>query len=215
MKKPIQINLGCGISLVKDFINVDKFMDKDKLKAGLYGGINSLTGEELVVDSSCKFVQADMCELPFKDNYADYIESVDAVEHLPCHRVLLAFKEMYRVLKPGGKLVIITTDFDNLAKLWVKVIAGKPFDEKTIDNFTNLMEVIYGNQQHEGEYHTVPMNPHFLGYLLMHAGFEHKKIDMRIFPMGGPVPGRKFQKTLKILKGGSARTDVLWARATK
>lgn len=59
------------------------------------------------------------------------------------------------------------------------------------------------------------MNPRFLGYLLMHSGFKQNKIDMRIFPMGGPVPGRKFQKTLKILKGGSARTDVLWARATK
>ena len=50
-------------------------------------------------------------EMPFPDNSFDYIVSSEVIEHTmdPLH----AFNELYRVLKPGGKLVLTTPN-----KLW-------------------------------------------------------------------------------------------------
>jgi ubiquinone/menaquinone biosynthesis C-methylase UbiE len=44
--------------------------------------------------------------LPFTDNYFDEIYSRNLLEHLK--NVGFAVKEMVRVLKPGGKLILIT-----------------------------------------------------------------------------------------------------------
>jgi 2-polyprenyl-3-methyl-5-hydroxy-6-metoxy-1,4-benzoquinol methylase len=45
-------------------------------------------------------------EMPFPDNHFDYVISSEVIEHVPApHR---AIDELYRVLKPGGTLVITT-----------------------------------------------------------------------------------------------------------
>ncbi len=45
-------------------------------------------------------VQADICDLPFKDKSFDVILCNHVLEHIPDDKT--AMKEMYRVLKPGG-----------------------------------------------------------------------------------------------------------------
>jgi len=51
-----------------------------------------------------KFVTADAHELPFRSNYFDTVTAIEVLEHL--HKPQKALKEIYRVLKPGGYLVI-------------------------------------------------------------------------------------------------------------
>lgn len=51
---------------------------------------------------------ADIMELPFEDNTFDKITCVSVIEHVQDDRK--ALKELIRVLKPGGRL-IITTDY--------------------------------------------------------------------------------------------------------
>jgi len=48
-------------------------------------------------------IKADLCELPFQDNYYDLILCNHVLEHIPEDQKDM--QEMYRVLKPGGTLI--------------------------------------------------------------------------------------------------------------
>jgi SAM-dependent methyltransferase len=208
-KEKIKINLGCGIIPVDGFINVDKFYTEEQLKSkkGIF--------VDALFTKKTKYVQGDMLDLPFKENYADYIETVDAIEHISFRFVLKAVQEMYRVLKPGGKLVIVTTNFNQLAQLWTDTIARLPLnDQEAFEKYKNLMEVIYGNQAYGGEFHTTAFNPQFLNLLLVQAGFNPKKINIFVYPMGNAEIRKKI-KTQVWEKNAVCRTEMLLAEVTK
>ena len=214
---PIWLNIGCGVSLAKPpFINVDNFFDiKDleygqKTKKGMYKNAR--------IPKGAMFVRGDMCDLPFDDNYADYIECNDAIEHIPMNLILKALSEMYRVLKPGGKLGLSTTNFDELAKLWNLHIVGRTLstdDEKK--RYFTLSQVIYGNQAGPGEFHKSPFNPFSLGYYLQNAGFKLGDISITIFPTNSPVrmPQKAYGDIAKKLENTVILTEMMWAEAIK
>lgn len=212
IKKPIQINLGSGIHLSAGFINVDNFFDRKDLEEG----IRTKDGlyRNAIIDKGAEFVRADICDLPFKDNFADYIETIDTIEHIGFWSVNKALAEMYRVLKPGGKLSLMTTNFDELARLWTLEVANKPLeDNEVLKRYSILMAVIYGNQAGPGEYHRVPFNPYSLAYWLKEAGFDPKKFSITIYPSSStkwpPI------KTHALPEGTSILTEMLWVDAIK
>jgi SAM-dependent methyltransferase len=207
--KKIQINIGCGIMVRKDFINVDKYVTLDQIRK-----LEKLKIKDAVVEEGGIFIKGDMCKLPFKDEYADYIETIDAIEHISFRKIQKAFNEMFRVLKKGGKLTLITTNFDALAAEWVNTFSGKEPGEINMVKYLDLMEVIYGNQIHAGEFHSVPFNPYFLGYLLQQAGFKVPKIKMTIFPIGSRIPAAKM-KTQKWDKNALTRSEMILVEVTK
>jgi len=57
--------------------------------------------------SKIRIRQVDLTRMPFPDGHFEYITSISVVEHIP--RVEATIAEMYRCLKPGGKL-LLTTD---------------------------------------------------------------------------------------------------------
>jgi SAM-dependent methyltransferase len=78
----IKLNIGCGTTILKDHINVDVFD---------FPGID-------------KKHDLNKYPYPFKDNYADEILASHVIEHL--NEPDVCVKELYRMLKPGGKLII-------------------------------------------------------------------------------------------------------------
>ena len=218
MKKEVWLNLGCGILLAeKPFINVDKFLYFEDLVKGKARKDPAYINVRIPKD--CKFVHASMTKIPFKDNSVDYVEANDSIEHLSWNEVDVALKEMYRVLKPGCKLGILTTNFDELAKLWTTTITGNLLNtQKSIDRYLWLSQAIYGNQSHGGEYHRVPFNPYSMAYRLQNAGFKLDKITIDIYPTGSPgvVKSKAFAYNKKFLEEKTRIiSEMMWVEAIK
>jgi len=202
-KKKIQLNLGCGVYWAKDFINVDNWIDEKlaRKKKGIYG--------QAVIQPGSKFMKGDMLKLPFPDNYADYIECHDAIEHIPMMDVQTAVDEMYRVLKPGGKVLIVTVDFNDVARKWLENVDDMHFDMmKFIDEATT----VYGRQITQGDFHRCPFTPFFMNFLMSKAGFKSPKIV--IVKRGfGPPPG--LLKAIKYGKNAKLKHNMLYGEAVK
>lgn len=71
--------------------------------------------------SNAEFVSCDVCELPFADNTFDAISCRLGFMFFP--DMQLAAKEMFRVLKPGGRLVTSVWDVPE-KNFWVTAIGG-------------------------------------------------------------------------------------------
>ncbi len=178
-KREVLLNLGCGVHLFSGFINVDKHLTEEGLrsKEGMY--------ENTIYPKGAKFVQGDILDLPFKDNYADYIECLEVLEHLPWRDVERAVKEIYRVLKPGGKAVLMVPDMDDMCRGWLAQVTDKVFDHY---KFFSLIQQFFGNQIHPGEYHQSGFTPTYIRGMFNACGFDLKKIDVTLYPYGSHPP---------------------------
>jgi len=68
------------------------------------GHIEYAKAKTLELGLECTFVNADATAMPFADNTFDLYYSHTVAEHIP-HKPF--FGEQYRVLKPGGKIVVL------------------------------------------------------------------------------------------------------------
>jgi len=85
----IILDFGCKNSKAKEAVGVD---------------INPNSSADIVHD-------LDMAPYPFPDNHADLIYAKQILEHLNNPKILI--QEAYRILKPGGKLIIEVPHFSN------------------------------------------------------------------------------------------------------
>lgn len=152
-KKEVKLNLGCGYyQLPSPWINVDKFVP---------------------ASDDVNFVEADVRELPFEKDYADYIMIDNVLEHLPQADVPVVLYEIRRVLKKGGKALIVVPDFNDIATIWVEYAKGNAYDHNTHKFFA---EIIFGSQVHEGEYHKSAFYPPYLSSLLHSVGLHRHEL---------------------------------------
>ena len=215
-KEEIWLNLGSGVHMADGFINVDNFFTLEHLKEGERTKKGAFQNARVVKDS--KFIKADILHLPFKDNYADYIECNDVIEHQAMNEVLPFLQEIYRVLKPGAKVGLATVNFDELARLWTKHITGNRMEkQEDWDLLINISQVIFGNQAGPGEFHKVPFNPFLLGFYFQKAGFKLENITINVYPTGSPylAPQKAYEHVKEKLKNSIVRTEQLWVEAKK
>ncbi|BAZ02111.1 cyclopropane-fatty-acyl-phospholipid synthase [Tolypothrix tenuis PCC 7101] len=62
--------------------------------------------QKLNLSDRSQFLVADAQEMPFADNSFDLVWSLESGEHMP--NKIKFLQECYRVLKPGGKLIMVT-----------------------------------------------------------------------------------------------------------
>ena len=176
----MKLNLGSGTILKSGFINVD------------------------IIDQKAKnYVKADIRKLPFKDDYADYVEMMSVLEHIPFREVTDTLKEIRRVMKWGAELVLLTDNFDCVAVDWIRAVMDGRMGEE-------IMETVFGNQKHDGEFHKSGFNPKLLYEALSNAGFHNIRIQN--VPQNTPVP--QFG-TVPAEPDKFIRTDQLYAKAVK
>lgn len=205
--KKIKLNLGCGVKLRSGFINVDKYFSLEDLKKkeGIF--------RDAEVQPDSEFVQADILKLPFKNNFADYILCIDVIEHLKIQNVIPALKEMRRVLKPKGKLALMTIDSEGLARdftlMTEQTKSTKVFD---FPIYFDIAQAIYGMQINEGEHHRTPFNSAFFNACVQEAGFKEKDYNMTRIFRGGTSP--KYIDGLEKVEG-VMKYDMLLVEAVK
>ncbi|MBI3165292.1 MAG: class I SAM-dependent methyltransferase [Chloroflexi bacterium] len=100
--------------------------------------------------------------LPFDDDFFEAVTLLAVVEHLDPGHMAALFKEIYRVLKPGGEVILTTPAAwsDGLLKFMARI------------NLVSAEEI------HEHAYaYTLPL----LGWYFGQAGFEMTKINFGYF----------------------------------
>jgi ubiquinone/menaquinone biosynthesis C-methylase UbiE len=104
--------------------------------------------------------------LPFKDNTFDLVTCTEVVEHLEHYRETI--REMYRVLKPSGVVVITTPNILNLKSRIRFFVFG----------FYNLFGPIHTRESalHSAGGHINPVSYFYLAHSMLDAGFDSIKL---------------------------------------
>lgn len=118
----------------------------------------------------------DALNLPYKDNSVEVVYASHLLEHLGFKEVQSALVEWKRVLKPGGFLFINVPDLEWLARELVNQSSGNEATSEVFYTPQKLMEVIYGNQDHEGEYHKSGFTKDILTNILNDLGFKDANV---------------------------------------
>lgn len=185
-KKLVQVNLGCGTNLPEGFINVDIHRPSN-------------------ADTS--FIEGSVLSIPLDTESVDYVICDQVLEHLAMADVVPALYEMRRVLKKGGRAVIIVPDFEDAVRQWLSINHNSFFNPMV---YHYLSEVIYGNQQHEGEFHKTAMCAGFLNYALGVAGFVQK--ELVFYPANGAVPqypGVRYSPPEAVCRNAQLIADII------
>lgn len=141
MSEPLKLNIGCGSLRFPGEIGIDKFPTE---------------ASDLVLD----FLDG----LPYEDNSVDQVRFEHILEHLPFRQSPRAVLEIFRVLKPGGTLLLGVPDLQKTASAFLE---ASSLQEKVL-----LVRQLYGSQSHLGEYHQSGWDSEMITHLLSSVGFS-------------------------------------------
>jgi|GEM_PF-1312296 ubiquinone/menaquinone biosynthesis C-methylase UbiE len=73
--------------------------------------------KEKFASTNISFYKAEITNLPFEDNFFDYVFATEILEHLLTDDLILGLKEVKRILKPFGKFIITTPYKEDLQEV--------------------------------------------------------------------------------------------------
>jgi SAM-dependent methyltransferase len=158
---------------IKSLLKTDLF--DEAVSEGLSSLLNSLAKRVFYIDTSFEVhqrakrrhpnlqtIRTDVRCLPFSQGSFDGIISNSTLDHFKSHdEILISLRELYRVLRPGGQLILT---LDNLANPIVLLRNGLPF------RLLYRMKII-------PYYVGVTLGPYRLQHLLKEAGFKVLEVD--------------------------------------
>lgn len=129
------LDFGCGTG---NFTNAIKLMTD----AHVYGVEPSQGMREKAIEKNAEivFVEGNHENIPFENDFFDFIYMTDVIHHVP--DVKMMFRELYRVLKPTGKLCIVTESHKQInARFWTRYFPTTAFVEiKRYPDIDNIVE---------------------------------------------------------------------------
>jgi predicted SAM-dependent methyltransferase len=102
----------------------------------------------------------------FADGSVETIYASHVLEHVPYNREMLkTLKGWFRVLKPGGTVMISVPDLETLCRLFVH-------PQLTPENRFEVMRIMFGGQLDPHDFHYVGFDWNILASFLNQAGFS-------------------------------------------
>lgn len=181
----MKINIGCGGSPLLGYENIDQDSIED-LRIRYPGRKFS---DSLILKNYNIF------SLPYDDGSIDEILADGLLEHLSFKEEPIFLKEMYRVLKEGGKFSLSVPDFEETCKAWLNakddwkdfyqdsdeaILKNHWFGTYTYDyenRWGYLMATFYGSQNGIGQFHKNGYSAAKLRAILAKIGFKIIKIE--------------------------------------
>lgn len=113
-------------------------------------------GVDAFVDTDFK---APMWAIPLPDHSVDEIYSSHALEHVGKFQVVPTLREWARIIKPDGLITIQVPDLRWCCQQWLA--------RQTTDWY---LDILFGMQNHEGEFHKTGFTPEIMQSYLSEAG---------------------------------------------
>mgnify|MGYP001590904132 CR=1 FL=1 len=127
------------------------------------------------------WVKMDAAKLTYGDNSVDMIYASHLLEHIPHRQTLSTLQNWYRVLKVNGKVIINVPNFEWACDYFLEKQKNPDYwdvrDKKYYFTKDKLLEIFYGGQDSEGEYHHNGFTIDKLEYNLCKAGFVNISIQ--------------------------------------
>ena len=122
----------------------------------------------------CVDLVADFNEpLPIQDGEWDIVLSKFSIEHLSWRKVRQFIGELFRIMKPGGKAVVITANTEKQLEVVKKRIAGdvSALPDKADDDFSAYSCILFGDNDYPENCHRNFLSPSLAQDLFGGAGF--------------------------------------------
>lgn len=150
-------------------------------------------------------VGGDAAGLPFGDETFEFVTMVETLEHVFVEDRPAVLAECFRVLKPGGKLVLSTPNFEGLVERFKRAAGRSTWLRKKLPAMCYPDEGSSRGEYHPYHYHQ-PIRPRQIRDLLNTAGFDVLSSKRFLFTLKN-TPDRLFaaaksgEKLLEITPG--------------
>lgn len=127
--------------------------------------------------------------LPFPNDHFDLVYASHVIEHVPWYETLTAFREVFRILRPGGTFEVHTVDFDVLVGVYFGQPPPEDWDAGGRNRPFHLMRWIasrifsYGRPQDEN-WHKAIFTRDYLAECLRDCGFADVATSVLDRPRG-------------------------------